>query len=90
LNEAIVLFGVGMLAQAAAAATAAWGYFVATERRWLWLCLAGSCMLWGLRCAIPFWVALSVGLYDYRDSVLAALSSLFGLVAVTGLVWRRR
>lgn len=90
LNETIALFAFALLAQAATASAAVWAFFVAGERRWIWLCLVATSVLYGLRSAIPFWTALSVGLYDYRDGLLAALSSIFGLVAVLGLAWRRR
>lgn len=90
LNETIALLAFSTLLQAAAASLAGWGYLAAGQRRWVWLCLIGACTFSGLRSAIPFWVAINVGLYDYRDALLTLFTAIFCLAAIIGLVWPRR
>jgi hypothetical protein len=89
LKETIGLYAAAMLLYAAAAALA-WHLGGVRGRGLAWLCMVGAALLLGLRSAIPFWVAYSIGLYDFRDGLLTALASILFLVAIAGLAMDRR
>ncbi len=89
LKETIGLYVFAMLLYAAAAALA-WRFGGVRGRGLAWLGMAGTAVLLGLRSAIPFWVAYSIGLYDFRDGLLAALAAILFLAAIAGLAMDRR
>ncbi len=90
LRETIIIYGGCTFLHAAAAALAWWGHQDSAGRAWIWLCVVGANVLWGLRSAIPFWVAINVGLYDFRDALVSALAATFCLAAVAGGMWHQR
>lgn len=90
LSESIALYGAALACNSLAvltAAPAALGRLPAATLagRTAWWSLLALAMLSAWRCVPPFWYALRVGLYDFRDALLSAAAAATLLLLASAL-----
>ena len=71
LNQTIVLFALSLLLLSISGYASVRGLTRGGDRRLVWGCLLLLALLLAVRNAMPLWVAVTIGLYDFTDALLA-------------------